>query len=549
MSSTSDAGKTNKEKLPKAKSIRRFSIGSMMAIQLIGAFLLLIGINVIAYEYGRQIDLTRQSSYTLSELTLQNLQSSIIKDRIKPVRIIAVVDPSEFALIQKDSHENVSERILGKLQEYADASNGKIELQFVNPIIDHASAQLLTEKYNIRLKESVLIIDAYNDTVLSEEYIAKLKELYPKQEEEALHKAATDALIARHVRLLPVKELFYEERNINYNNQAYISKWKDESELTTNLMRAVEGKSKKVYFLFDKCRLDSKLGGMAPWEFIRETYRSQNIQLVKLNLSETPIIPQDADGIAIISPMVDFTERELKTLREYWEARVGSSVFITLDPEVHLPQFYSYLLKSSDLKPMKNRIISNIKGELLVNSEVLILQGPQVNGDLVAKSTTFDGASQSIEIIKSHLASSNVEAFPLIQTAQGWWGETQFDKAENTFDERYDHSGPLNFAAAVTRGKLNDQTMSPFVSKMVMIGNSDFLSKRNIREEQKQYLAQVGNWLVGREPLMNIKQEPNYLRKVFIARGYQGLLSKIFIFFIPVTALLITAFIWNTRRS
>lgn len=544
MSSTSDAGKT------KIKSIRRFGIGTMMTIQIIGAFILLIGVNIIAHEYGRQIDVTKNSSYTLDPLTQNNLKAKILQKRIKPVRIIAAIDPSEFARIQQDSHENVTGYIHAKLQEYADNSNGKIEIQFVNPIIDHGTTQALSEKFNITFKESVIIIDAFNDTVLSEEYIQKLKKTSPDYTEEYLREFATKELKARHVRLLPVKELFFAENNASYNNQTYIAKWKDESEITTNLMRAVEGKSKKVYFLFDKCRLDSELGGAAPWEFISNTFRTQNIQLNKLNLSEIDAIPDDADGIALISPSVDFTEKEIAILQQYWENNIRSSILITLSPEVHLPKLYTYLFKSSGLKPMKNRIISKKNKELLVNAEVLFLQGPKVNGDLAVKSTTFDGASQGIEVIKNHLhANSYVEPFPLIQTAEGWWGETKFNDENPSFDERYDHPGPQYIAAAVTRGKLNNQKNAPLVSKMVMLGNSDFLSDKNIREEQKQYIAQIGNWLVGREPLMNIKQEPNFLRKVFIAQAHQSFLSKLFIFFIPIAALLMTAFIWNIRRS
>ena len=520
----------------------------MMTLQLIGAFIILIGVNIVTFEFGKQFDLTRERGFTLSELTQKNLTAPLIQDRNAPVKIIAVIDKRQFAQLQQDSQEDITMRIQGKLQEYVDKSSKRIEVEYVDPIVDHGRTLELSKQYQHNFTQSMLIIDAFDKDVITDAYLEKVLAANPTLEKKQAKGLVTEELRARHVRFLPVTELFYSDFNRYYDDQAFVAAWKDEAEITTNLMRALEGKQKKVYFLYDKCRLDSKKGGLAPWEYIRNVYRSQNIQLEQLSLAQIDKIPDDADGIALISPTVDFTDQELLALSEYWETRLRASVFITLDPEVHLPKLYSFLFRSAKVKPQQNRIVNIENGQVLVNAEVEFLQGPQVNGDLSSKSTTFDGSSQGIHI-ETNTINDNIEAFPLIKTSPGWWGETQFGEGTIAYDEKYDHSSPLYLGAAVTRGKLNNQLTAPLVSKMVMLGNTDFLSPDHIREEQREYVAQIGNWLVGREPLMNIQQHHNRSRKVFIARGHSNFLSTLFTFGIPAAALIFTGFIWNIRRS
>ena len=563
MSSTSDAGKTKpdpeKKQAPKAvrNSVRRWSMGTTMTIQIIAVAVLLIAFNIVVYNYGKQYDLTRQRSIELSEQTISNLQSDSIQKRDRNIKIIAVLNPYQFSLIKKGSQEDVEERIKMKLQEYADNANGKIELEFVNALVEHGRLQELTEQYAIKFESSMLLIDARIETTPSAATLQELKKLNEGFKEELLIAEFEKQMLGRHVRVVPAAELYFSDIDRNYNNRHFVSQWKDEVELTTNIMRAIEGKPKKMYYLYDKCRLDSKRGGKAPWEYVQNNFKGQNIQLEKLSLSNLPVtnlngraikqIPADADGIALISPQVDFTDEELLTLAHYWEARDSASVFITLDPEAHLPKLYSYLLQSR-IKPNKDRIIRKEGDQILVNAEVEFLQGPQVNADLSGKSTTFGGASQSIEIRKEN-NNTLVEAFPLIRVGPDWWGETQFGTSNPSYDPKSDSQKPLYLGAAVTRGQINDQATSSLVSKLVILGNSDFLSKDAIRDEQEEYLSQIGAWLVGREPLMNIPQHSNYRRKVFIAAAHRDLMNKIFIFFIPLAALLITGFVWNIRRA
>lgn len=538
------------------KPIKRLGLHARMILTLLAAFVLFFAVNIIVSQQGKQIDLTTLSSIELSPATLDYLNSENIQQRDRPIKIIAAINPREFSRLNVDSHENIPAHIQAKLQEYGSNSNKKIDVEFVNPIIDHGRTHQLAQLYQHHFTESVFIIDARPEEKPSPQLLERLKKANSHLKEEEILRLHARDLLAKHVRFVPAKRLFHLEKDIVYD-KFYISFWKDEAELTTHMMSAVEGKPRIIYFLFDKCQLEPKKGkGKAPWENMRAYLRSQNIDLRPLRMStilnhsdpSQRKIPEDANGVALIAPTMDFSDKELEVLREYWQVREKSSLLITLDPESHLPRLNRFLFESG-VRPRKDRIIRKENNQILVNPEVFFLQGPKVNGELVTKSTTFDGPSQSIEVIKND-KNNMVEPFGIIQVAPEWWGESRFGRAEVSFDERSDHGSPLFLGAAVTRGALNDEKKANLASKMVILGNSEFMSDENIRNEQLTFLIQAGNWLVGRESLKaDIRQFSNIRRKVFIAGPHKDLLNKIFLFFLPLFSLLIVGFVWNLRRS
>lgn len=537
------------------KPIKRLGLNTRMVFMLVAAVVIFFAVNIIMSNHGKQIDLTNLSNVELSSATKEFITSDAVQKRERVVKIIAAVNPKEFGRLNIDSHENIQSHIRTKLQEYVQESGNKIEVEYVNPIIDHGRTHELSEIYDHQFTESVLIIDARPEEKPSPEKLEGMKKLNPNMKEEEILRHHTEELMSRHVRFLPAKFLFHTERDIVYD-KFYISFWKDEAELTTGMISAVEGKPRVIYFIVDKCQLDAKKGGRAPWQNIRSYFRTQNIELRQINMATIlshpdpaqRIIPKDANGVALIAPVMDFNDEELAVLQEYWEVRNKASLLITMDPEVSLPRLSSFLYRSG-VRPRKDRIIRKENNQVLVNPEVTFLQGPRVNGDLATKFTTFDGPSQSIEIIEQE-NNNNVEAFPIIKVVPGWWGETRFGRADVSYDERSDSPQPLYLGAAVTRGILKDEKKAALASKLIILGNSEFMSDENIRNEQLTFLMQAGNWLVGRETLKSdIKQFSNIRRKVFIADGHKSLLNKIFIIFLPAFALIITGFVWNTRRS
>ena len=78
-------------------SVRRASTGTMVAIQLVLAFVLLLSLNYLAGTHHRTWDHSQNRQFTLSAQTEKLLNSGLVQDRSKPVRIIAAVRRSSAA--------------------------------------------------------------------------------------------------------------------------------------------------------------------------------------------------------------------------------------------------------------------------------------------------------------------------------------------------------------------------------------------------------------------------------------------------------------------
>jgi len=538
------------------KPIKRLGIGSSVVIQIILLCFTVIAVNYISCGKNKQFDLTTKNDFSLSERTINYLSKSDIQSGKQNIKIIAVLNEGEFFQYE----EGVILRIRKKLDEYKRKSGGKIEIEYVNPLIDASRLEEISSTYNITIARSQIIIDARppRDQKISEEDLKSIRlnlspteqaslsdEVKQKRRIELYHQSA----VAKHVRHFPVRSLIITEYNKLYE-KAFITNWKDEDIITTGIVSAIEGNPRTIYLLEDKCEFDSDKGGSPLWQQAAQIFALENIYLKRIRVSQISKIPDDADGLALIAPTIDFTESELAVFSEYWN-RESSSIFITLTPNKPLPNL-TLKLREYGITPRFDTIVTvNNNKQTLTNVQASFTYGSIANGSLEGQTTIFDGLTTSLEVAAGDhtLEGRNITPFSLMKAEKIWWGESKFGTETPTFDQREDHVGDVDIAAAVTRGLFNDEAKKHIASKMVVIGNSDFLATRNIREEQAQYVSQIGNWLVGREELIGISSQSVNHRRITILNAHKSFLDKIFIFFIPAFMLAIMIFVWNIRRS
>ncbi|GAA5494902.1 hypothetical protein Rhal01_01067 [Rubritalea halochordaticola] len=512
----------------KVRSINRLGIGTMAVLQIIFAFSSVILLNYLSCTKHQRYDLSQHKDYSLSSRSQTYLASEEVSARSTPVKMVALIkQQSPYYL-----------RLRAQLENYKRFANDHLDLEFVDPIRDPQRAQEASTTYQRNLTEEMIIIDARTETQLEE-----------RSEEESRIDLAT------HVRTVPVKSLFIEE--MDRYNHSYISTWRDEDLLTTYLVSAIEGKPRKFYFVVDKSQIDDKAEGTPAWKTFQQLLLMQNIQLAPLQISTTQSIPQDAEGLAIIGPSFDFDEREIKTLSEYWD-RESSAIFITLDPEAKLNNLKRFL-REYGITPQDNRVISVSGNQTLTATRAIFNQGPTVNKDLAFQATQFDGSTSSLEVASNddRLNIRNITPFPLIQAAEGWWGETRYTEPNPTFDPKEDlgtpkgapSETPVPVAAAVLRGLENNDRTINLTSRMVVIGNTDYLKPNNMREELTHFTNSSLNWLVGRENLIGIGPKPVTNQKVTVQSAHKSFIDQLVLVFMPLFALMIALVLWNSRRS
>ena len=108
---------------------------------------------------------------------------------------------------------------------------------------------------------------------------------------------------------------------------------------------------------------------------------------------------------------------------------------------------------------------------------------------------------------------------------------------------------PLYLSAAVLRGQATSDETSNLVSKMVIIGNTDFLASRKTRPEQADFIKSSVNWLIGREDLIGIGPQKLHQHKITLLGAHNAFISRVVLIFLPAAALLMSLIIWNIRRA
>ena len=505
------------------RPVRRIGLGLNVTIQVILFLTVVIAANYLSCARHQRYDLTERKDFTLSKLSQQYLKSSPLQERKEPIHIIAIIRRSS-------PHYT---RIYNLLDEYKRIAGDAIKLELIDPLRQTDKTLEIENTYGHPYTDDVIIIDGRSQLLAKSEK--------PKAENNTKQENREQTL-STFLRTAYIKDLYIEDSRRN------IVAWQDEDIITSSIIGAIEGEPRKIYYARDKIDLEN--AGSAPtWKVIGQMLHQQNIQLTPILMAETKSIPKDASGFAIIAPQYDFNEREIKVLQEYWD-RQKASLFITLNPKTRLSNLHIFM-RNYGISPRYDQVITVQNGQTVSNVQAIFSQGGEINEQLGGKSTIFDGASCSLEIREndSSLINKRIQAFALVKTIAGWWGETRYKEENPEYNVEEDNLSPLYLAGAVIRGRASSDETSNLVSKMVVIGNTDFLSQNKTRPEQADFVKSSVNWLIGRDELIGIGPKKLFRHKLTILSAHNTFISRLILIFLPAGAILAALIVWNIRRA
>ena len=512
---------SNFEMAPPPRPIKRLGLGVRSVLQLIFAFLSLICISYLASQHFERKDLTKNHVFTLSEATQNLLASARLQDREDPVKIIA-------AIRKTSPHYG---RLRPIVEEYERLSNGKVKIDYLDPIRDGDRALEIMNNYGDILadklfEDDLFIIDARQGAGAT-------------QEEK-------NTAITSHLRYLRVNDLLVKATDAN--KQRRIIGYQDEVLISSMIQSAIEGTPRIMYLVEDKS--DVEVGAAdSPWLVLTEALQKQNILLLPIKISQIDAIPKNAEGVVIVAPEYDFETKEIEILTNYWN-RPASSIIAYLDPSTRPVNLRAFFRKNG-VTPRDDRIIRTRNGR--TESQVLatFTSGLGINGSLESKSVPFEGRVSSLEVREGaeDLVTNGIQCYSLIEAAPGFWGETDYKKPNPKYDDNSDESGVLAIGAAVIRGNANDDKTAANVSKMIILSTSDFLDPKRLGNEQLDFVKNSTHWLLGREDLMGIGPRGVERRKLNLIKTEVSFLHNIIVFFIPAGLFLIAMMVWNTRRA
>src|SRR5436190_3065273 len=360
------------------KKIGRVQIGFNVLAQIILLLFLAAMVNSIAFKHYERWDFSRDQKYALSDKTKRFLRT--IKGKM---RVIVFFSPST----------PITADVQNLLTEYQYAGKGKIDIERIDPERNLSRAKEMFDKYKVVSDESLLVIDyeGRNKTV----------------------KASEMAEI--------------DQSGMAYREGPRVGAFKGEQAITSAMMDVVQGKKNTLgYVLGHK---EPPLSGNTNISVLKAFIESENIKFQELNLFDVGAIPAELKTILIIGPQYDFSDREMKLLRDFWDKQ-GRILFL-LDPAAKTPKLDAFLSELG-VKVNDDRLMVFLRTgiqELALTRDVQahFLGNNPVTKRLADVRSLFFGGTSSLTLEPDRVRAADVRLDPLIQAEKGYFAETDYN--------------------------------------------------------------------------------------------------------------------------
>ncbi|WP_395718406.1 Gldg family protein [Prosthecobacter sp.] len=488
---------------PPAKALdmpRRYGIGVNVAVQIILALALFAGVNRLSWRHYWRWDLSPSQDYTLSPATL-NYLGSLSRD----VQI--------FIVFGRDS--KVYGEVQSLLEEYRLHGRQRVKVRSIDPVRDIERAEQLKADTGLSLAQNgVLLRCGVNKRFITEE------------------------------------ELVVRESGTSTNRQ--IIEFRGEDAISSALISVVEGRVRRFYYLVGKgSRSDAALSDA--YTAAIDLGKQQNFEVAQVNLSEINRMPDDADGLLILGPRYDLSEREITMLDDYWK-RKRAGIFVMLDPGGETRRLNAFLT-ANGVRPRGDRVIfaestsTGARKEFTVLAE--FMKEVPFTRHLASSAITLAGQSESLELRDEQdpsLKEQSITLQPLMRASPRYWGERQYLEELPIVDEE-DTIPPIYVAASIERGIVSDESLRADSSRMVVVSNSTLLDKQTMLAVNRDFVSAGLNWLMNRESRIGIGSKPKRSYRIQLTKRQHELIFWITSITLPGIVLGLGFMVWASRRS
>ncbi|SRR5581483_3223627 len=499
------------------KGIRRFRIGTNVVVQVLLLLIIAAFVNYLGLQHYRRWDFSREQKYALSDKTKRFLAS--LKGKVRITNFF----PPDTA---------ISGDVQNLLTEYQYAGKGKIDIETIDPQRNLSRAKEIFDKYKVVTDEPLLVID----------YDGKNKTV----------KASEMAEIDR--------------TGIQFGEGPRVAAFKGEQAVTSAMMDLVEGKKNTVGYITGHkepsiaetppALLAQQEQTSSPIGVLKTFIENENIKFQELNLQSEPQVPAEVKTVMIAGPQYDFSDREMKLLRDYWEKQ--GRILLLVDPSAKTPKLSAFL-NELGVKPNDDRLMVFIKTgiqEIAITQDVQakFLSGHPVTQRLADTRTIFQGGTCSLTLEAQRVANANIHLTPLIQAEKGYFAEKDFTSRDQTKfqnDAKNAPPTPLTIGVAIEKGGSGDERVQMNSSRMVVVSNATFIQDNALTQEQQglDFVSGAINWLLSREQLIGIA--PKVAKPLTFSLSDEAMrgVRWIILVLMPLIPLVIGSTIWWQRRA
>src|SRR6266498_1409407 len=496
---------TNQRPGRSGKKIRRVRIGFNVLAQIMLVLFLVAMVNSIAFKHYARWDFSRDQKYALSDKTKRFL------DTLKGKMRITVFFPPSTP---------ISTDVQNLLTEYQYAGKGKVDIEHIDPERNLSRAKELFDKYKVVTDESLLVLDydGRNKTV----------------------KASEMADI--------------DQSGTAFGEGPRVAAFKGEQAITSAMIDLVEGK-KKILGYVTGHKEPPLSEGTSPISVLKTFIENENIKFQELNLLDLDSIPADVKAVMIVGPQYDFSDREMKLLRDFWDKQ--GRILLLPDPAAKTPNLRGFV-NELGVKPNDDRLMVFLRTgtqELALTRDVQarFLGDSPITKRLADVRTLFLGGTSSLALEPDRVRTANIRVEPLIQAEKGYFAEKDYntdDQVKLQADAKQSSNVPLTISASVEKGGSADQRVQVNSSRLVVVSNGSFVQDNAITQDQQglDFISGSVNWLLSREQLIGIA--PKVSKPLTFSLNDEALrrLRWIVLVFIPLVPAVVGTMVWWQRR-
>jgi len=492
-------GETGARLLNAGRRIERFRTAALVVVQIVLIFVIFSQLNYLSCRRHSTWDLTRNRRFTISDTTRSYLES--LGSRVNIVMAF---------LGTSDLHSEVK----GLVAEYDRVGGDRVSAEYLDLSRSRARLAELKDKHQLQFGGDQIVIFGESGRI---------------------------------------KTISAEELVNRDSNTGRVVEFKGEEVLTGALLEVTEQRQRKIYLITGDRRAEELVQIAAQ---LQPLANAQNARLEGLALEGREEIPDDADALFFPGNSEDLTERELGLVRHFWDGKRGGLV-IFLDPNARTPNLSS-LLREHGVAPRGDRVLNvvsipGVAARRTYDVPISFLPGVGPTRDLSALAVRLAGQTQSIEVLFEDdlLISENIRPLPLMVAAPGFWGESEYQSEEVSFNPDLDHGQPepVYTGGSVQKGVPGDPDFLKGSSRLVVVGNPNLISPDgNTAKVSADFTMAAINWVMNREELMGISPRRPTFFTLDISPDKVAVLQTMLILVLPGAALILGGFVWMRRR-
>jgi hypothetical protein len=499
------ADQTKQPRTRARMKIGRVRIGLNVVVQIVLILFLAAMVNSFGFKHYARWDFSRDQKYALSDKTKRFLET--LKGKM---RITVFFSPNT----------PVTADVQNLLTEYQYAGKGKIDVEQIDPERNLSRAKELFDKYKVVTDESLLVLDydGRNKTV----------------------KASEMADV--------------DQSGMAFGEGPRVAAFKGEQAITSAMIDLVEGKKKTLGYVTGH-KEPPITAPNTPISLLKTFIENENIKFQELNLLDQPAIPGDVNAVMIIGPQYDFSDREMKLLRDFWDKQ--GRILVLLDPAANIPRLRAFL-DELGVKVNDDRLMVFLRTgiqELALTRDVQarFLGDSPVTKRLADVRAVFVGGTASFTLDPTRGRAANIRLEPLIQAEKGYFAETDYNsdnQAKLQADAQRAGDVPLTIGASVEKGGSADARVQMNSSRLVAVSNATFVQDSAIMQDQAalDFVSGAVNWLLSREQLIGIA--PKIPKPLTFSLDPEALrrLRWIILVLMPLIPAVIGTVVWWQRR-